>query len=83
MNMMALGQQEIGSLHISCIGTSSVVTLSHISSVGTSSIAMDSRGCPRYASSLAIAMPVVLGAIASLQLRHEKQRLLFFSALFV
>jgi hypothetical protein len=83
VSMMASGQREIGSSRIPCVGTSSVVTSSHISSVGTSPVATDSLGRPRPASSLAIAMPAVLGAIASLHPRHEKQRLLFFSALFV
>ncbi len=83
MSMMASGQGEIGSSRISCVGTSSVVTSSRISSVGMSPVATDSRGRPRLASSLAIAMPAVLGAIASLHPCHEKQRLLFFSALFV
>jgi hypothetical protein len=54
VSMMALGQRAIGSLRISCIGTSSVMTLLHISSIGTSPVAMDSRGCPRPASSLMI-----------------------------
>jgi hypothetical protein len=72
MSMMALGQRAIGSLHVSCVGTSSVMTLLHISSIGTSPIATDSRGCPHPASSLAIAMPAVLGAIPSLHPRHKK-----------
>jgi hypothetical protein len=80
--MMALGRRAIGSLRISCVGMSSVVTLSHISSIGTSPVATDSHGHLRPTSSLAIAMPAVLGAIPSLHPRHEKQRLLFFSALF-
>jgi hypothetical protein len=83
VSMMASGQREIGLLRISCIGTSSVVTSLRISSIGTSPVAMDSRDCPRPASSLAIAMPEVLGAIASLHPQHEKQCLLFFSALFM
>jgi hypothetical protein len=65
------------------LGTSSVVTSLRISSIGTSPVAADSCGCPRPASSLAIAMPAVLGAIPSLHPRHEKQRLLFFSELFM
>jgi hypothetical protein len=83
MSRMALGQQEIRSLRISCVGMSSVVTSSHISSVGTSPIATDSHGCLRPASSLAIAMPVVLRAVAFLHPQHKKQRLLVFSALFM
>jgi hypothetical protein len=83
VSMMALGQREIESSHISCIGMSSVVTLLCISSVGTSPIAMDSPGCPCPASSLAIAMPAVLGAIASLHPWNKRQRLLFFLALFM
>ncbi len=83
MSMMALGRRAIGSSRISCVGMSSVVTSSRISSVGTSPVATDSRGRPRPTSSLAIAMPAVLRAIPSLHPRHEKQRLLFFSALSV
>ncbi len=83
MSMMALGWRAIGLLGISCVGTSSVVTSSRISSIGTSPVAMDSHDCLRLASSLAIAMPAVLGAIPSLHPRHEKQRHLFFSALFL
>jgi hypothetical protein len=83
MSMMALGRRAIRSSRISCVGTSSVLTSLRISSVGTSPTATDSRDCPRPTSSLAIAMPAVLGAIASLHPRHEKQHLLFFSALFV
>jgi len=82
VSMMALGRRAIGSSRISCVGMSSVVTLSHISSIGTSPVATDSHGHLRPTSSLAIAMPAVLGAIPSLHPRHEKQRLLFFSALF-
>jgi hypothetical protein len=82
VSMMGLGWRAIGSSRIS-VGTSSVVTSSRISSVGTSPVATDSRGRPRPASSLAIAMPAVLGAIPSLHPPHKKQRLLFFSALFV
>jgi hypothetical protein len=81
VSIMASGQREIGSLRISCIGTSSVMTSSRISSIGTSPVATDSRGCPRPASSLAITIPAVLRAIASLHPRHEKQCLLLFSAL--
>jgi hypothetical protein len=83
VSMMASGQREIRSSRISCVGTSSVMTSLHISSVGTSPVATDSHGRPHPASSLVIAMPAVLGAIASLHPRHEKQGLLFFSALFV
>jgi hypothetical protein len=81
--MMALGQRAIGSLHIFCIGTSFVVTSLRISSVGTSPVVADSRGHPRPASSLAIAMPAVLRSIPSLHPQHEKQRLLIVSSLFV
>jgi hypothetical protein len=78
MSMMASGRQAIRLLHISCVGTSSVVTSLSISSIVTSPVGMDSSGCPRPTSSLAIAMPAVLGAIPSLHPRHKNQRLLFF-----
>ncbi len=84
ISMMALGWQEIGSLCTSCIGTSAVVTSTHIFSAGTSADMTDSRGRPRPAFSLVIAMPGILDrAIMSLHNRHKKQRLLFFSAQFV
>ena len=79
MSMMALGLRAIRSSCISCVGTSSVVTLSHISSTVTSPIATDSRGHLRPTSSLAIAMLAVLnGAIAFFHDWHKNQRLLFF-----
>ena len=80
----ALGWRAIESLRTSCIGTSAIATSTHISSAGTSADVTDSRGRPRPAFSLVIAMPAILnGAIASLHDRHEKQRFLFFSAQFV
>jgi hypothetical protein len=70
----ALGWWAIGSLRTSCIGTSAVTTSTHISSAGTSADVTDSRGRPRPAFSLVIAMPAILnGAIASLHDRHKKQ----------
>jgi hypothetical protein len=84
MSMMALGWRAIGLLRTSCIGTSAVATSTHISSAGTSADVTDSRGCPRPAFSLVIAMPVILnGAIASLHDWNKNQHLLFLSAQFV
>ena len=84
MSMMALGWRAIGSLCISCNGTSAVVTWTHTSSAGASPVVTDSPGRLRPAFSLVIAMPAILdGAIASLHDRHKKQRLLFFSAQFM